>query len=97
MGKKIIKKKYFRTLPNGDLIIAEVIDVGDMKYKDGIMYTFRCVDLGGNTLFAIENGHEHAHVHMGGKKENVDYGWKQAYAEFDLMVAAHERKLGLRA
>jgi len=93
MGKKVFKKKYAHTLSNGDLVIAEVVDVGDMKYKDGVMYSFRCIDLDGNTLFAIENGHEQAHVHMGKKKDIVDYDWKTARDEFECLLKEHKRKI----
>jgi len=93
MGKNEIIKKYNRLLDNGDLIIAEVIRVGDMKYKDGIMYTFRCIDSDGNTRFAIENGHERPHIHIGEKKETVDYDWKAAWAKFKRLQSEHEQKM----
>ncbi|MFA6489119.1 MAG: hypothetical protein WCT52_00385 [Candidatus Micrarchaeia archaeon] len=89
---RIIKKHEY-WLPNRDRVIVEVLDVGNPLYKDGIMYTFRCMDDAGLQLFAIENSHGQPHVHRGAKKEIVDYGWKTAIMEFDNMVKAHREKI----
>ena len=48
-------KNYEYYFPSGERIIVEVLEVGDPKYKDGIMYTFRCLSTDDKTLFALEN------------------------------------------
>ena len=88
-----IFRKYEKWLSNGDRVIVEAIDVGNPIYKDGIMYTFRCIDENGETLFAIENSHGKPHIHMKGRKIDVDWDWEKALAEFDKWVREHEKKI----
>jgi len=87
-----VLKKYEKWLPNGDRIIVEVVEVGNPIYKDGIMYTFRCIAENGETLFAAENSHGKPHIHSKGKKTDVDWNWRQALEEFDKWVHEHEKK-----
>ena len=88
-----IFRKYEKWLSNGDRVIVEAIDVGNPMYKDGIMYTFRCIDENDETLFAIENSHGKPHIHMKGRKIDVDWDWEKALAEFDKWVREHEKKI----
>ena len=88
---KVFLKNYEYCVPSGERIIVEVMEVDSSKYKDGIMYTFRCLSSEDKTLFAIENSHGQPHVHLRGKKTNVDYDWKAAYAKFQEML---EERLG---
>ncbi len=89
-----MKETYFKyALQNDDLVIVEIRRVRSPKYIDGIMFTFRCMSANGETLFAIENSHGQPHMHLKGKKEDVDYDWKIAYGRFDGMVAEHKKKI----
>lgn len=91
MHRVIKKHEYW--LPNRDRVIVEVIDVGNPAYKDGIMYTFRCMKEDGEQLFAVENSHGRPHIHRKGRKEFVDYDWKAAFAAFDGMLKEHVKKI----
>lgn len=93
MGKKRIMKKYEYQPDGGESVFAEVVYLGDSKYADGIMYTFRCIDAGGNTLFAIENGHEQPHMHLKGRKIQVDYDWETAQTVFRGMIREYAQKI----
>ena len=76
-------EKYEYLIEDGGRVIIEVLDVGDRRYAGGILYTFRCLDEAGNTLFAIENSHGTPHAHIGGRKLNANFGgWKDAIREF---------------
>lgn len=88
-----IVKKYEYWLPNRDRVIVEVLDVGNPRYKDGIMYTFRCMGESGQLRFAIENSHGQPHIHRRTRKEVVDYDWKTAFAAFDGMLREHAKKI----
>ncbi|MCX6771406.1 MAG: hypothetical protein NTX79_05105 [Candidatus Micrarchaeota archaeon] len=88
-----VLRKYERWLDNGDKVIVEILKVGNPKYKDGIIYTFRCMGKDGEVVFAIENSHGQPHIHRREKKESVDYGWKTAYLKFEEMVDERERKI----
>lgn len=90
---KTVLKKHENLLPNGDLVIIEIVDVGDSKYQDGIMFTFRCMSESGETLFAIENSHGKPHIHLKNRKEDVDWSWKVALAKFDEMVKEHRKRI----
>ncbi len=90
--QKIIRK-YERWLMNNDRIIVEILKVDNPKFKDGIIYTFRCMDKDGRIVFAIENSHGQPHVHRRAKKEGVDYDWKTAYLKFEEMVDGREKKI----
>lgn len=90
-----MKEKYVQyALRNDDLIIIEIKPVDDPKYKEGVMYTFRCMSASGETLFAIENSHGQPHIHLKGRKEDTNWGWKTAYGKFDEMVAEHKKRTG---
>ncbi|MCX6771042.1 MAG: hypothetical protein NTX79_03230 [Candidatus Micrarchaeota archaeon] len=89
--KKLLKN-YEYYVPSGERIIVEVLEVDDPKYKDGIMYTFRCLSSDDKTLFAVENSHGKPHVHLRGKKTDVDYDWKAAYAKFQGMLSERFEK-----
>lgn len=90
--RKVIRK-YERWLVNGDRVIVEILKVGDPKFKDGIVYTFRCMGEDGNVVFAIENSHGKPHIHKRDRKENVDYDWKTAYLKFEEMVDEREKRV----
>lgn len=90
---KTILKKHENLLPNGDLVIIEIVDVGDSKCQDGIMFTFRCMSESGETLFAVENSHGKPHIHLKNRKEDVDWSWKVALAKFDEMIKEHRKKI----
>ncbi|GEM_PF-1046347 len=92
--RKVIIKKYERPLPDGGIAIVEIIDIGDPKYRDGIMYTFRCMSEDGKMLFAVENSHGKPHIHWRNKKEYVDLDWKAAFLKFDEMLEEHIGKTG---
>lgn len=92
VGMQIIRK-YEKWLANKDRVVIEVLDVGNPIYKDGIMYTFRCMTKNGEQLFAIENSHGQPHVHSRARKENVDYDWKTAIQKFEDMVKEHKEKI----
>lgn len=88
----VIMKKYEKWLPNGNRIIVEIINVGDAKYRDGIMYTFRCIDENKETVFAVENSHGKPHIHAKGRAIEVDFeNWKMALAKFDEMLGEHKK------
>ena len=80
---------------NGDKVICEMKNVKDARYKDGVMYTFRCMSADGDTLFAVENSHGQPHIHLKGRKEGMDWDWKTAYWKFYEMLQEHKKKLGL--
>ena len=88
-----IIRKYETWLLNRDRVIVEVLYVGNPFYKDGIMYTFRCMTEAGEQLFAFENSHGRPHIHRGERKEIVDYGWKTALLKFEEMVDERERQI----
>ena len=88
-----IIRKYEKWLQNKDRVIVEVLDVGNPVYEGGIMFTFRCMSEAGQQLFAIENSHGQPHLHLKGRKENMDCGWKAALAKFEEMVSEHKRKI----
>ncbi len=88
------EKIYKYPLDNNDLVIYEIREVNDSKYKDGIMYTLHCMSADGKTLFAIENSHGKPHIHWRGRKEDADYGWKTAIQKFEEMLKEHKRKTG---
>jgi len=89
-----VLKKYEKWLSNGDRIIVEIINVGDAKYKDGIMYTFRCIDENKETVIAVENSHGKPHIHAKGKTVEVDFeNWKMALAAFDELLEEHKKKM----
>ncbi len=88
-----IIRKYEKWLANKDRVVIEVLEVDNPIYKDGIMYTFRCMTKGGEHLFAIENSHGSPHIHRGAKRENVDYDWKTAIMKFEEMVREHKEKI----
>ena len=88
-----ILRKYEKWLMNGDRVIVEILKVDDPKFKDGIIYTFRCMSEDGRTVFAIENTHGQPHIHLRTKKENVDYDWKTAYLKFEEMMDEREKKI----
>ena len=90
--QKIIRK-YERWLENGDKVIVEILKVDSPKYRDGVIYTFRCMGDDGQLVFAIENSHGQPHIHVRGRKENVDYDWKIAYLKFEEMVDERELKI----
>jgi hypothetical protein len=90
--RKIIRK-YERWLMNNDRVIVEILKVDNPKFKDGIIYTFRCMDEDGQIIFAIENSHGQPHIHLRTKKVNVDYDWKTAYLKFENMVDEREKKI----
>jgi len=95
-GMHKILKKYEKWLSNGDRIIVEIIDTGNMKYRDGIMYTFRCLDENGETLFAVENSHGKPHIHLKGRAISMDFeNWKMALARFDEMLEEHKKRMVL--
>ena len=89
--KKILKK-YERLLPNGDRVMVEAIKVNNPAFKDGIIYTFRCMSESGETLFAMENSHGKPHIHLKERKFDTDLDWEQALAKFDEMVREHRKK-----
>ena len=87
--------------PIKDRVVVQVIELDDTRYKDGVMYTFRYlryVEESGayETLFAVENSHGQPHVHIGERKYEVDYDWKQAFAKFDELKSEYEKKIGLK-
>jgi hypothetical protein len=86
------EKAYQYPLANGDLVVIEVRLVGNEKFKDGVMFTFRCMSSGGQILFAVENSHGKPHIHKGARKEGADLDWKAAFAKFDEMLLAHKKK-----
>lgn len=88
-----IIRKYEKWLENKDRVAIEVLDVGNPLYKDGIMYTFRCMTKDGVQLFAIENSHGQPHIHRGERKEAADYDWKTAICRFEEMVRAHKERI----
>ena len=88
------EKIYGYQLGNGDFVIVEVRKVNDSRYKEGIMYTLRCMSADGQTLFAIENSHGQPHIHWRDRKEDVEYGWKTAILKFEEMLKEHKRKIG---
>ena len=89
-----VLKKYEKWLSNGDRILVEIINVGDARYKGGIMYTFRCIDENKETVFAVENSHGKPHIHAKGKAIEVDFeNWKMALAAFDELLEEHKKKM----
>lgn len=95
-----IIKQHTLKYPNEDREIVEVIKLDDTRYKDGVIYTFRYlryVEESGayETLFAVENSHGQPHMHIGERKYEVDYDWKQAFAKFDELRREYEGKIGL--
>lgn len=92
-----MKEKSFKySLANDDLVIIEIRKVRDSKYKDGLMFTFRCMSANGETLFAIENSHGKPHMHWRERKEYADYDCKTAMQKFDEMLREHKRKTSQR-
>ena|SRR3989338_6596821 len=90
-----MRERTFKySLRNNDLVICEVRCVKGTKYEGGVMFTFRCMSSDGKTLFAIENSHGQPHIHLGGRRESVEYDWKTAYWKFDQMLREHKRKIG---
>lgn len=90
--RKIIRK-YERWLDNEDKVIVEILKVDSPKYKDGVIYTFRCMGKDGEVVFAIENSHGQPHIHRKDRKESVDYDWKTAYLKFEEMVDEREKRI----
>ncbi len=90
--KKILKK-YERLLPNGDRVMVEAIKVNNPAFKDGIIYTFRCISESGETLFAVENSHGKPHIHLKERKFDTDWDWETALAKFDEMVKEHWKRI----
>ena len=89
------ERSFQYELDNGDKVICEMKKVKDSRYKEGVMYTFRCMSADDVTLFAIENSHGKPHIHLKGRKEDVDWDWKTAYWKFDEMLREHKRNLRL--
>jgi hypothetical protein len=90
--RKIIRK-YERWLENGDRVIVEILKVDSQKYRDGVIYTFRCIGKDRKTVFAIENSHGKPYIHKGERKEDVDFDWKTAYLKFEEMVDEREKRI----
>lgn len=90
---KRILKKYERLLPNGDRIIVEAFKVDNPIFKDGIIYTFRCMSEAGETHFAIENSHGKPHIHLKKRRFDTDWDWETALGKFDEMVTEHRKKI----
>jgi hypothetical protein len=88
-----IIRKYERWLENGDRVIVDILKVDSPKYRDGIIYTFRCMGKDGQTVFAIENSHGRPHIHRKGGKEDVDCDWKTAYLKFEEMVDERDKRI----
>lgn len=80
---------------NGDKVICEMKNVDDDRYKEGVMFTFRCMSADGKTLFAIENSHGKPHIHWRDRKEDVDWDWRTAYWKFHEMLDEHKKRFGL--
>ena len=80
-------------LPNGDRVILEILKVDNPAYKDGVIYTFRCISENGETLFAVENSHGKPHIHLKDRKVETDWDWEQALAKFDEMVREHSKRI----
>jgi len=94
-GAKMSKiiRKYESWLMNGDRITVEMLKVDNPKFKDGVIYTFRCMGMDGELAFAIENSHGQPHIHLRDRKENLDYDWKTAILKFEEMVTEREKKI----
>lgn len=90
------ERVYSYSLINDDLVIYELKKINDTRYKDGVMFTFRCMSADGVTLFAIENSHGKSHIHLKGRKEDVDWDWQTALWKFKEMLAEHEKKIRQR-
>lgn len=86
------ERSYQYELGNGDKVICEMRKVNDARYKEGVMYTFRCMSASGRTLFAVENSHGKPHIHWREKKEEVDWDCDTAYVKFDEMLREHKQK-----
>jgi hypothetical protein len=90
------EKSYQYALNNDDLVIVEIKIVGDPKYNEGVMFTFRCMSSSGETLFAIENSHGKPHMHLGKRKQEAPSGWEAALHKFSEMLREHKKKIGQR-
>ena len=90
------ERNYSYSLINDDLVIYELKKVNDTKYKDGVMYTFRCMSADGDTLFAVENSHGKPHIHLKGRKEDVDWDWQTSLWKFKEMLVEHEKRIRQR-
>ena len=88
------ERSFQYELDNGDRVICEMKRVRDSRYKEGVMYTFRCMSADGRTLFAVENSHGKPHIHWRDRKEDVDWGWETAYMKFDKMLREHKSRIG---